>query len=32
VREEFEQSRAVEKLESIYDEAIALAKPAGPTQ
>ena len=28
VREEFEQSRAVEKLEAIYDEAVALAEPA----
>ena len=28
VREEFEQSRAVEKLEAIYDEATALGKPA----
>ena len=27
VREEFEQSRAIEKLEGFYDEAIALGKP-----
>ena len=28
VREKFEQSRAIEMLESFYDEAIALGKPA----
>ena len=28
VREKFEQSRAIEKLESFYDEAISLGKPA----
>jgi len=28
VREDFEQSRAIEKLEGFYDEAIAIGKPA----
>ena len=31
VQEEFEQSRAVEKLETFYDEAIALAEAARPS-